>query len=51
MPRPARVKRCAECGEPFSAVRVDARYCSDRCQKRATRRRRSEKSSADRLDR
>jgi predicted nucleic acid-binding Zn ribbon protein len=28
---------CAECGEPFTPARSDARTCSDRCRQRAHR--------------
>ena len=28
---------CAHCGRPFQAKRSTARYCSDRCKKRAQR--------------
>ena len=30
--------RCESCGAPFAARRRDARFCSDRCRKRARRR-------------
>ena len=30
-------KRCAICGTAFTAIRHDARFCSDRCRQRAVR--------------
>lgn len=32
--------RCASCGQPFTASRSDARYCSGACRQRALRQRR-----------
>ena len=32
-------RQCSECGALFSTNRSDARYCSDRCRKRAQRHR------------
>jgi hypothetical protein len=31
-------KRCSSCGKSFLATRRDAKYCSDACRKRASRR-------------
>jgi hypothetical protein len=34
----ARVLRCAECGEAYTALRSDKQTCSPRCRKRLSRR-------------
>lgn len=37
-PRAGFACKCAECGNGFTARRVDARFCSDKCRKAASRR-------------
>lgn len=42
------LKTCQACGQPFGTSRVDARYCSAACRKRAERIRRATKEHCDR---
>jgi hypothetical protein len=36
------MQMCEQCARPFETVRVDARFCSDRCRKASSRRQQSE---------
>jgi hypothetical protein len=45
-PRTADKRQCVECGKGFASERADAKYCTEACRKRASRRRAREETGA-----